>query len=70
MCLHTVDVTEPDIATPTGDLGRLFDALRREWGLTDLRADLHVIQTLQTTLADGGYRVTVAVHGGRDVIAV
>ena len=68
--LHTVDVTEPDIATPTGDLGRLFDALEREWGLTDLRADLHVIQTLQKTLADGAYRVTVAVHGGRDVIAI
>ncbi|HET9083154.1 MAG TPA: ASKHA domain-containing protein [Candidatus Limnocylindrales bacterium] len=68
--LHTVDVTEPDIATPTGDLGRLFDALEREWGLTDLRADLHVIQTLQKTLTDGDYRVTVAVHGGRDVIAI
>ena len=35
--LHTVDVTPPDLATPTGDLGRLFDALEREWGLTDLR---------------------------------
>jgi uncharacterized 2Fe-2S/4Fe-4S cluster protein (DUF4445 family) len=44
--LHTVDVTEPDIATPTGDLGRLFDALQSEWGLTDLHADLHVIQSL------------------------
>jgi uncharacterized 2Fe-2S/4Fe-4S cluster protein (DUF4445 family) len=68
--LHTVDVTEPDIATPTGDLGRLFDALEREWGLTDLRADLHVIQSLQGTLTDGQYRVTVAVHAGRDVIAI
>jgi uncharacterized 2Fe-2S/4Fe-4S cluster protein (DUF4445 family) len=68
--LHTVDVTEPDIATPTGDLGRLFDALEREWGLTDLRADLHVIQALQGTLTDGQYRVTVAVHAGRDVIAI
>ena len=68
--LHTVDVTEPDIATPTGDLGRLFDALEKEWGLSDLRADLHVIQTLQQTLTDGQYRVTVAVHGGRDVIAI
>jgi uncharacterized 2Fe-2S/4Fe-4S cluster protein (DUF4445 family) len=68
--LHTVDVTEPDLATPTGDLGRLFDALRREWGLTDLRADLYVIRRLQSTLTKGGYRVTVAVHGGRDVIAV
>jgi uncharacterized 2Fe-2S/4Fe-4S cluster protein (DUF4445 family) len=68
--LHTVDVTEPDLATPTGDLGRLFDALRREWHLEDLRADLSVIRVLQSTLAAGGYRVTVAVHGGRDVIAV
>lgn len=68
--LHTIDVTEPDLATPTGDLGRLFDALRVEWGLTDLRADLAVIRQLQPTLEAGSYRVTVAVHGGRDVIAV
>ena len=68
--LHTVDVTEPDLATPTGDLGRLFDALRSEWGLEDLRADLSVIRALQGALTAGNYRVTVAVHGGRDVIAV
>jgi uncharacterized 2Fe-2S/4Fe-4S cluster protein (DUF4445 family) len=68
--LHTVDVAPPDLATPTGDLGRLFDVLRREWDLDDLRADLSVIRALQTALTDGGYRVTVAVHAGRDVIAV
>jgi uncharacterized 2Fe-2S/4Fe-4S cluster protein (DUF4445 family) len=68
--LHTVDVTPPDLATPTGDLGRLFDALQREWGLTDLRADLQVIRRLQSTLEKGSYRVTVAVHGGHQVIAV
>jgi uncharacterized 2Fe-2S/4Fe-4S cluster protein (DUF4445 family) len=68
--LHTVDVTEPDLATPTGDLGRLFDALAGEWGLDDLRADLGVIRRLQAALTAGSYRVTVAVHGGRDVIAV
>jgi uncharacterized 2Fe-2S/4Fe-4S cluster protein (DUF4445 family) len=68
--LYTVDVTQPDLATPTGDLGRLFDALGAEWDLHDLRADLSVIRVLQSTLTDGGYRVTVAVHGGRDVIAV
>src|SRR5687768_12326587 len=45
--LHTVDVTEPDLATPTGDLGRLFDALREEWQLDGLRADLSVIRGLQ-----------------------
>ena len=68
--LHTVDVIPPDLATPTGDLGRLFDALRTEWELTDLRADLAVIKALQPALTKGDYRVTVAVHGGRDVIAV
>ncbi|HYH93177.1 MAG TPA: ASKHA domain-containing protein [Candidatus Saccharimonadales bacterium] len=68
--LHTVDVTPPDLATPTGDLGRLFDALRAEWGLDGLRADLDVIKALQPALTAGDYRVTVAVHGGRDVIAV
>ena len=68
--LHTVDVTEPDLATPTGDLGRLFDALRAEWELDGLRADLSVVKALQGALTAGGYRVTVAVHGGQDVIAV
>jgi uncharacterized 2Fe-2S/4Fe-4S cluster protein (DUF4445 family) len=68
--LHTVDVTPPDLATPTGDLGRLFDALQAEWGLTDLDADLEVIRALQPALERGEYRVTVAVHGGRDLIAV
>jgi uncharacterized 2Fe-2S/4Fe-4S cluster protein (DUF4445 family) len=68
--LYTVDVTEPDLATPTGDLGRLFDALSGEWDLHDLHADLSVIRVLQSTLAAGSYRVTVAVHDGRDVIAV
>ncbi|MEJ7749396.1 MAG: ASKHA domain-containing protein, partial [Candidatus Limnocylindrales bacterium] len=68
--LHTVDVIEPDLATPTGDLGRLFDALEREWQLVGLRADLAVIRALQPALTAGRYRVTVAVHGGRDVIAI
>ena len=47
MRLHTVEVTEPELATPTGDLGRLFDALRAEWGLDGLHADLSVIRALQ-----------------------
>jgi uncharacterized 2Fe-2S/4Fe-4S cluster protein (DUF4445 family) len=68
--LYTVDVTEPDLATPTGDLGRLFDALAREWDLHDLRADLSVIRVLQSTLTAGSHRLTVAVHGGTDVIAI
>ncbi len=68
--LHTVDVVPPDLATPTGDLGRLFDALHTEWDLDGLQADLGVVRALQPALEAGSYRVTVAVHGGRDVIAV
>jgi uncharacterized 2Fe-2S/4Fe-4S cluster protein (DUF4445 family) len=68
--LHTVDVVPPDLATPTGDLGRLFAALEAEWGLRDLRADLEVVKALQPALIKGDYRVTVAVYGGRDLIAV
>ncbi len=68
--LHYVEVTPPDLASPSGDLGRLFEALEREWQLTALEADLDVVRTLQAALETGKYRVTVAVHGGRHVIAV
>jgi uncharacterized 2Fe-2S/4Fe-4S cluster protein (DUF4445 family) len=68
--LHYVEVVPPELASPTGDLGRLFEALEREWSLTGLAADLHVITALQPALARGGYKVTVAVHAARQVIAV
>ena len=68
--LHYVEVTPPELASPTGDLGRLFDALEREWQLTDLEADLEVVRALQPALEAGKYGVTVAVHAGREVIAV
>ncbi len=68
--LRYVEVTEPDLASPTGDLARLLEALEREWGLVGLSVDLDVVRTLQPALRDGGWAVTVAVHDGRDVIAV
>ncbi|HEV8404100.1 MAG TPA: ASKHA domain-containing protein, partial [Candidatus Limnocylindrales bacterium] len=68
--LHYVEVTPPELASPTGDLARLFEALEREWQLTGLDADLEVIRALQPALEKGSYGVTVAVHGGRQVIAV
>ena len=68
--LHYVEVTPPELASPTGDLARLFEALEREWQLTGLEADLEVIRALQPALEKGTYGVTVAVHGGRQVIGV
>jgi len=68
--LYYVEVTPPELASPTGDLGRLFDALESEWSLTGLSADLSVVRSLQPALEAGKYGVTVAIHRGRQVIAV
>jgi uncharacterized 2Fe-2S/4Fe-4S cluster protein (DUF4445 family) len=68
--LHYVEVVPPELASPTGDLGRLFEALEREWDLTGLEADLEVIRQLQPALEAGRYGVTVAVHEAHQVIAV
>ncbi len=68
--LHYVEVTPPELASPTGDLARLFEALEREWQLTGLEADLEVIRALQPALEKGKYGVTVAVHEGHQVIGV
>jgi uncharacterized 2Fe-2S/4Fe-4S cluster protein (DUF4445 family) len=68
--LHYVEVARPELASPTGDLGRLQEALQREWGLTNLQADLAVVRALQPALEKGDYAVTVAVHDGSDIVAV
>jgi uncharacterized 2Fe-2S/4Fe-4S cluster protein (DUF4445 family) len=68
--LHYVQVKEPDMHDPSGDLRRLFDALEEEWSLKDLTCDLSVLQMLQPALRAGGWQVTVAVHGEKQIIGV
>ena len=68
--LHYVEVTRPELASPTGDLIRLQEALEREWGLTDLEADLGVLRALQPALEHGSWAVTVAVHDGHTISGV
>jgi uncharacterized 2Fe-2S/4Fe-4S cluster protein (DUF4445 family) len=68
--LHYVEVREPDMHDPAGDLQRLLEALHREWEFGPLGCDLAVLQELQQALRKGAWRVTVAVHGGTQVIAV
>ncbi|WP_106744388.1 ASKHA domain-containing protein [Yoonia maritima] len=64
--LYYVEVAEPDMHDPSGDLERLVDALRREWELPPLEADLGVLRALQPALRKGEWKVTVAVHLGDD----
>jgi uncharacterized 2Fe-2S/4Fe-4S cluster protein (DUF4445 family) len=68
--LHFVQVRQPDMHDPSGDLRRLTEALEREWGLEDLGCDLAVLHTLQPVLRAAGWEVTVAVHAEREIIAV
>jgi uncharacterized 2Fe-2S/4Fe-4S cluster protein (DUF4445 family) len=68
--LHYVEVAEPDMHDPTGDLQRLEKALKEQWGLTGLDTDLRVIQGLQAALRKGNWTVTVAVHLGKQITAV
>jgi uncharacterized 2Fe-2S/4Fe-4S cluster protein (DUF4445 family) len=68
--LHYVQVKQPDMHDPSGDLRRLFEALEAEWGLSGLTCDLSVIQTLQPVLRTGSWAVTVAVHAAKQVIGV
>jgi uncharacterized 2Fe-2S/4Fe-4S cluster protein (DUF4445 family) len=68
--LHYVEVREPDMADPSGDLERLFEALERDWSLTGLHCDDHVLAALQRTLRAGDWTATVAVHDGATIVAV
>jgi uncharacterized 2Fe-2S/4Fe-4S cluster protein (DUF4445 family) len=68
--LHYVEVAEPDMHDPSGDLRRMTDALEREWGLSGLSCDLSVLKTLQVRLREGQWKVTVAVHSRNRVVAV
>ncbi len=68
--LHYVQVKEPDMHDPSGDLRRLYDALETEWELKGLAVDLAVLQILQPVLRAGNWQVTVAVHAAKQIIGV
>lgn len=64
--LYLVDVQEPDMHDPSGDLRRLKQSLEKEWGLSSLSAGLAILKTLQVALRKGKWQVTVAVHQSND----
>ncbi len=65
-----ISVEEPDMHKGTGDLSRLKAALCEEWGLDNLTCSLEVLQSLQTVLREGEWKVTVAVRNNEEIIAV
>jgi uncharacterized 2Fe-2S/4Fe-4S cluster protein (DUF4445 family) len=71
--LYYVEVREPDMHDPSGDLRRLEEALAEQWGITGLDCDLRVVQRLQKALrgpgaqggGEGAWTCTVAVREQR-----
>jgi len=67
---YFVEVGQPDMHDPSGDLQRLMAALKTEWQLDGLACALPVVQSLQQALRAGNWQVTVAVRDSREIIAV
>jgi len=63
--LHYIEVAEPDMHDPSGDLRRVERALETQWDLRGLDCDLHVLHGLQKTLRKGQWKATVAVREAR-----
>jgi uncharacterized 2Fe-2S/4Fe-4S cluster protein (DUF4445 family) len=59
--LYLVQVAEPDMHDPSGDMERLASSLRDQWGIDRIEAGLPVLRKLQPALRKGEWSVTVAV---------
>ena len=57
-----VEVEEPDMHKPLGDLDRLKIALKEQWGFENLQIKPSVLRSLQKILRDAEWKVTVAIH--------
>jgi len=60
--LYFIEVEEPDMHEPTGDLERLARALKAQWETPAITADLSLLSKLQPTLRKGKWQVTVALN--------
>src|SRR5690606_8221480 len=61
-----VEVDEPDMHKPLGDLDRLKVMLERDWGVKEPAIDAHLLSELQLVLRKGDWGVTAAVHRDED----
>jgi uncharacterized 2Fe-2S/4Fe-4S cluster protein (DUF4445 family) len=60
-----VEVDEPDMHKPLGDLDRLAVMLERDWGVSDLLIAPHLLTQVQGILRKGNWTATAAIH--RDI---
>ena len=68
-----IEVREPDMHEPSGDLRRVIEALEAQWSdrvTAPIKCDMHVLRTLQPALRKGKWQITVALREGHEIIAV
>lgn len=68
--LYFVEVKEPLLDDPSGDLQRLYQALEAQWEIRISVCNLAVVQRLSRTLRDAKWEVTVAIRENRRIIGV
>jgi len=72
--LYYIEVAQPDMDEPTGDLERVGQALEAQWDITGVTASLGVLRALQPALRKGQWTVTLAVfqppHGRAEILDV
>ena len=72
-----IEVREPDMHEPSGDLRRIAEALMEQWpermsvsSSADVTADLSVLKQVQATLRKANWQVTVVLRDGTHIAAV
>ncbi|WP_217569050.1 ASKHA domain-containing protein [Mesorhizobium sp. GbtcB19] len=61
-----VEIEEPDMHKPLGDLDRLKIALMKDWGLKNLEFDFYLMPQVQGILRKGNWTATAAIHKDAD----
>ena len=61
-----VEIEEPDMHKPLGDLDRLKIALMKDWGFKNLEFDFYLMPQVQGILRKGNWAATAAIHKDAD----
>ncbi|MGX7873320.1 ASKHA domain-containing protein [Mesorhizobium sp. ORM6] len=61
-----VEIEEPDMHNPSGDLDRLKIALMKDWGFKSLEFDFYLLPQVQGILRKGNWAATAAIHKDAD----
>jgi len=67
---YYVELVPPGLSDPIGDWERLSGELADRFGLAGLSIDLHALRSLPATLRRAGWKATVTVWDGREVVRV